>query len=119
MPRDKPSFLCFALSVTALLLVPAANFAYSQAASSSLISVLSSSSFTDDLGDYHVVGEVKNNSPTDSINYVKIVATFYDNTGKVVGTDFTYSNIDVLRPAEKSSFEIILNDAAQSQSVIY
>lgn len=51
------------------------------------------------------------------MNYVKIVATFYDNTGKVVGTDFTYSNIDVLRPAEKSSFEIILNDEVQSQKV--
>ena len=66
MPRAKPSFLYFALSVIVLSLVPAANFAYSQAASSSRISVLTSSSFTDDLGDYHIVGEVKNNSPTDS-----------------------------------------------------
>jgi len=32
------------------------------------------------------------------MNYVKIVSTFYDNTGKVVGTDFTYSNVDVLSP---------------------
>ena len=47
------------------------------------------------------------------MNYVKIVATLYDNTGKVVGTDFTYSNIDLLRPAEKSSFEIILTDIGQ------
>ena len=31
--------------------------------------------------------------------------------------DFTYTNVDVLNPAEKSSFEIILNDAAQSQKV--
>jgi|SRR5215212_6658538 len=64
-----------------------------------------------------IVGEVKNNSPRDSTNYVKIVSTFYDNTGKVIGTDFTYSNVDVLRPGEKSSFEIILNDAVQSQKV--
>jgi len=110
-------FLYAAFSVIALLLAPTANYAYSQAASSSGISILSSSSFTDDLGEYHVVGEVKNNSPRDSMNYVKIISTFYDNTGKVVGTDFTYSNVDVLRPAEKSSFEIILNDAAQSQKV--
>ena len=51
------------------------------------------------------------------MNYVKVVATFYDNTRKVVGTDFTYTNVDVLRPAEKSSFEITLNDASQSQKV--
>jgi hypothetical protein len=51
------------------------------------------------------------------MNYVKIVSTFYDNARRVIGTDFTYTNVDVLKPAEKSSFEIILNDAAQSQKV--
>src|SRR5919202_404045 len=118
MYGDKPSFLYSVFSVIALLLIPAVNYGYSQSASTgSMISILSSSSFTDDLGDYHVVSEVRNNSPKDSMNYVKIVSTFYDNTGKVIGTDFTYSNVDVLRPAEKSSFEIILNDAAQSQKV--
>jgi hypothetical protein len=117
MYGDKPSFLYSVFSVIALLLIPAVNYGYSQSASTgSMISILSSSSFTDDLGDYHVVSEVRNNSPTDSMNYVKIVSTFYDNTGKVVGTDFTYTNVDVLRPAEKSSFEIILNDAAEPKS---
>ena len=87
-------------TIVAFLLVPAVNYGYSQKAAASEISILSSASFTDDLGDYHVVGEVKNASPTDSMNYVKIVATFYDNTGKVVGTDFTYTNVDVLRPAD-------------------
>jgi hypothetical protein len=81
------------------------------------ISVLSSSSFRDDTGAYHIVGEVKNNSPRDSMNYVKIVATLYDKTGKVVGTDFTYTDIEVLRPAEKSPFKIILIDLGQSQKV--
>jgi hypothetical protein len=117
MLEAKTSFVYVAFSVIALLLVPTANYGHSQTANASWISILSSSSFTDDLGDYHVVGEVKNNSPRDSMNYVKIVSTFYDNTGKVVGTDFTYTNVDVLRPAEKSSFEIILNDAVQSQEV--
>jgi hypothetical protein len=41
----------------------------------------------------------------------------YDKGGKVVGTDFTYSDIDVLRPAEKSPFNIILTDVGQSQKV--
>jgi hypothetical protein len=113
----KPSFVYVMFSVIALLIVPTANYGYSQTANASGISILSSSSFTDDLGDYHVVGEVKNNSPRDSMNYVKIVSTFYDNTGKVVGTDFTYTYVDVLRPTERSSFEIILNDAVQSQKV--
>ena len=94
------------------------QYGYSQTVpSASRISILGSSSFTDDLGYYHVVGEVKNNSPIDSMNYVKITSTFYDDTRRVVGTDFTYTNVDVLRPAEKSSFDIILNDATQSQKV--
>jgi hypothetical protein len=121
MSRAKPSILYLMFSTIVLLaLLPSSlvvQYGYSQTASAgaSGISILSSSSFTDDIGYYHIVGEVKNNSPTDSMNYVKITSTFYDDTGKVVGTDFTYSNVDVLRPAEKSSFEIILTDVAQSQ----
>ncbi|HEY6885334.1 MAG TPA: FxLYD domain-containing protein [Nitrososphaeraceae archaeon] len=56
-------------------------------------------------------GEVKNNS-ADSMNYVKVVYTFYD----VVGHGL-YTNVVVLRPAVKSSFEMILNDAQQSHQV--
>jgi hypothetical protein len=93
------------------------QYGYSQTEDGTGISILSSSSFTDDIGYYHIVGEVKNNSPKDSMNFVKITSTFYDNAGKVVGTDITYSNVDVLRPAEKSSFEIISNDAQQSHQV--
>jgi hypothetical protein len=46
-----------------------------------------------------------------------IVSTFYDNAKKVIDADCAFSNADVLRPAEKSSFEIILNNAVQSQKV--
>lgn len=86
------------------------------AATANTISILSSSSFRDDTGAYHIVGEVKNNSPTDSTKYVKIVATLYDKTGKVVGTDFTYADVGVLRPEEKSSFKIILTDIRKPKS---
>src|SRR4051794_12044064 len=66
---------------------------------------------------YHIVGEVKNDSPADSMNNIKIISTFHDNAGKAVGTDFAYTYIDMLRRREKSSFEIILNNATQSQKV--
>ena len=86
------------------------------AVTANTISILSSSSFRDDAGAYHIVGEVKNNSPTDSTKYVKIVATLYDKTEKVVGTDFTYADVRVLRPEEKSSFKIILTDIRKPKS---
>jgi hypothetical protein len=121
--RAKPNVIIFlvfsaiVLSTSSIIL----QYGYSQttttSASAGGISVISSSSFRDDTGAYHIVGEVKNNSPADSMNYVKIVSTLYDKGGKVVGTDFTYSDIDVLRPAEKSPFKIILTDLGQSQKV--
>jgi len=105
-------------STIVLLVVPIQHgYSQNEADATSEINVQSSSSYTDKLGYYHVVGEVKNNSTIDSMNYVKIVSTFYDDTKKVIGTDFTYADIDVLRPTEKSSFDIILNSAAQSQKV--
>jgi hypothetical protein len=120
--RAKPNSIIF-LVFSAIVLTTSSiilQYGYSQtttSASAGGISVLSSSSFRDDTGAYHILGEVKNNSPTDSMNYVRIVATLYDKTGKVVGTDFTYSDVDVLRPAEKSPFKIILIDLRQSQKV--
>jgi hypothetical protein len=123
--RAKPNSITF-LVFSAMVLTTSSiilQYGYSQtintsgSAGAGGISVLSSSSFRDDNGAYHIVGEVKNNSPTDSMNYVKIVATLYDKTGKVVGTDFTYTDVDVLRPAEKSPFKIILIDLGQSQKV--
>ena len=115
MLGTRSSFLYLMLLMIILLALPLMHHGYSETTNS--LSILRSSSFKDDLGYYHVVGEVKNNSTTDSMNYVKVVSTFYDNAGKVVGTDFTYTNVDVLGSAEQSSFEIILNDAQQSQGV--
>jgi hypothetical protein len=90
---------------------------YSQnAATANTISILSSSSFRDDTGTHHIVSDVKNNSPTDSTKYVKIVVTLFDSSGKVVGADFTYADVGMLRPAEKSSFKIILTDIRKSKS---
>jgi hypothetical protein len=123
--RAKPKIIIF-LVFSAVVLTTSSiifQYGYSQTTTTSGsagiggISVLSSSSFRDDTGAYHIVGEVKNNSPTDSMNHVKILSTLYDKNGRVIGTDFTFSDIDVLRPAEKSAFKIILIDLRQSQKV--
>ncbi|HJT47414.1 MAG TPA: FxLYD domain-containing protein [Nitrososphaeraceae archaeon] len=109
--RAKPNIIIFLL-FSAIVLITSSivfQYGYSQTTTSAPaggISVLSSSSFIDETGAYHIVGEVKNNSPTDPMNYVKIVATLYDKTGKVVGTDFTFSDIDVLNPTFWLSFNL-------------
>ena len=67
--------------------------------------ILSSKSYIDNLGYFNVVGEVKNTLST-NINYVKITATFYDAQEKVIGTAFTYTELDILKPNQKSAFEL-------------
>jgi hypothetical protein len=69
------------------------------------VSVLSASDYYDEYGYFTVVGEVENTLGT-NVHWVKIVATFYDSSGTVIGTDYTYTTIDTLKPNQKSPFEL-------------
>mgnify|MGYP001765487739 CR=1 FL=1 len=80
------------------------------------IAVLSHSSFLSSSGTFHVVGEVKNNSSKNR-SYVKLTATFYNSDNTVVGTDFAYTEVDILLPNEKSPFEILEIDEAISAQI--
>ena len=68
------------------------------------VPILSKTAFIQD-GYYTIVGEVKNNLGT-NVEYVKIVATFYDSSSTVIGTSYAYTQIDILKPSQKSPFEI-------------
>jgi hypothetical protein len=58
-------------------------------------------------GDYNdIIGQVKNIG-SDTVEFVKIGLTVYDNNGDVVGTDSTYADSATLKPNQKSSFDII------------
>jgi hypothetical protein len=80
------------------------------------VEILSHSSYVDSSGTFKVVGEVKNIGD-DNLNLVRLTATFYDNSHVVVGTDFTFSDIQVLVPGQKSPFEVFLLDDTASASV--
>jgi hypothetical protein len=69
------------------------------------LQILSTSTYTDSSGYFHVVGELKNNL-TSNIDFVKVVVTFYDSENVVIGTDYTYTDIDVLGPDQKCPFEL-------------
>lgn len=66
--------------------------------------ILSHSSYFN-MGYFKVVGEVENTLPN-NINFVQIVATFYDDQNKVIGTAFTFTDLDILKPNQKSPFEL-------------
>lgn len=66
--------------------------------------ILSSNSYMS-FSTFYVVGEIQNNLPY-NIEYVKVVATFYDENGDVLGSGFTFTDMDILSPNQKSPFEV-------------
>lgn len=70
--------------------------------------VLSHSSYVDNFGYFHLVGEVENvGSQNTELN--KVTVTFFDNEGNAVVTATNYTYLDILKPGQKSPFEIILS----------
>lgn len=74
------------------------------------VEILSSSHYVDSLGWLHIVGEVSYKGKLNAKN-VKVIATLYKN-GKVIGTDYAYTMLDILKNGEKSPFEIIYTEQA-------
>lgn len=54
---------------------------------------------------YHIVGEMFN-STDDWLEYVRIVATFYDASGTMIGSDFAYTELDVIPPGDRGVFDL-------------
>jgi hypothetical protein len=101
------------LSISLTFSVCSFGLAYAQ---DGKVSAVSSGSYVDSIGWYNVVGEVRNNARI-TFDSVQIIATFYDTTNQVVGTSYTYANIDSIRPGEKSPFHLILFDTEQSPKI--
>jgi hypothetical protein len=81
-----------------------------------LLQIQSQSSSTDSVGWYEVVGEVKNNGPATS-SFTKVVGTFYDAQGKVVGVDFAYTSPADIPPGQTYGFKITVRDAVASAKI--
>jgi len=56
-----------------------------------------------------VRGEVKNFGST-CVASVKVIATFYDSQGRVIGSDFDYTDPDRLDPGQAAPFNILWSD---------
>jgi len=55
-----------------------------------------------------LVGQVKNIGGDDAESVV-VRFTAYDKDGGVIGTDYTYADVDTLKPDQKSTFKIMLS----------
>lgn len=105
--------LAIVLAASGLVSAPAATTAW--AARPYGVNVLSSSMFTSSIGTVHVVGEVVNDTRL-PVEFVRIMADFYDASATLVATGFTYSRLDTLDPGERSPFEVISFSAAGATS---
>jgi hypothetical protein len=71
---------------------------------------------------YDIVGEIKNTGD-EEVTFVKIIATFYDDSGIVIGTDFTYTDPSDIRPGRTAPYtlsigfgdSIDVNDIAEAK----
>jgi hypothetical protein len=75
------------------------------------LSVVSSSSYTDDIGALHVAGEVRNNG-AEFMEFVEIAGTFFDASGQVVASEYTYTHADFVAPGEAAGFDMTVPDGA-------
>lgn len=73
--------------------------------------ILSQSSYVDNIGSMHIVGEVLNQAPV-TAKFVKIIATFYNANGQVIGTDFTYADPSDLAPNQRAPFDILVSEGS-------
>jgi hypothetical protein len=81
---------------------------FSQAKTKPLgLDITTNSSFTDANG-FHITGEIKNIG-SEFTSFVKVIATFYNASGYVIATKFSYSDPKNLSPNQTATFEILLN----------
>lgn len=59
--------------------------------------------FDDDY--FYIVGEITNTTSF-NLSFVEIIATYYDQEEIVIGTTFTFTELDILLPDQTSPFEI-------------
>jgi len=74
------------------------------------LSVLQHVQFVDSSDIAHVVGEVYNGTDK-NIQWVTIKGSFYDKDKKLLAEEETYAYIDILRPDEKTPFDLMLWEA--------
>jgi hypothetical protein len=104
--RRRTQALVIVAMLTPILAIPAPV-----SASVSVI-VLTNSSWGPDAGGFeHIVGEVQN-SGTENAEFVEIDFNFYNSSNTLLSTDFTFTELNVLAPGERSGFTDIFTPPA-------
>jgi hypothetical protein len=73
------------------------------------VELLDYSSFSDDAGWHHIVGDVRNDHEF-AVKFPEIIATYYDASHKVIRVEMALSQLNAIQPGEISPFEVVLPD---------
>jgi hypothetical protein len=89
------------------------DFAFAQLSGNNLIQLTSTSSYTDEFGNFHIIGEVNNTSPQPQTNIVVTAILSNTSTNVIVGNHSAFSSIETLRSGELSPFDIVIQNPQQ------
>ena len=78
-----------------------------------IIQITSTSTYTDDLGNFHIIGEVNNTSIQPQTNIVITALLTDTNNNIIVGNYSAFSSISTLRQTELSPFDIVIQNPQQ------
>lgn len=113
LPLIMISLVCSVLTFPGLNPSQIGILVSAQISDSNLIQIMSTSTHIDDLGNFHIIGEV-NNTSTQSQNSIEITAILSDTTNNiVVGNHSAFTSVGTLRTGELSPFDIIIQDPQQ------
>ena len=96
--------------VSVMLLVFSFNLALSQSSNSA--KTLSFRSYIDEIDNFHIVGEIENDSPS-VIRYVIVMATFYDVKNHEVGTSGALTAPMAIESGAKAPFDLQVQEMFQ------
>lgn len=66
----------------------------------------------------HFVGEVTNKNST-KVDFVEVIGTIYDSVGRVLWTDFTFTNPSSLAPGQTAPFDLTFPDVTGLNRIDY
>lgn len=84
------------------------------------LKVVSSSSYVDSFDTMHIVGEIQNTSPDEmTTDYgMRVVATLYDADGRVVGSEFGFTELHNVEAGGKIPFNIsVLEQSTRAEPI--
>ena len=86
------------------------EFVFAQMTNDNIIEIVSTSTYTDDFGNFHIIGEVNNTSPDPQTGILVTALLFDTSNSALVGNYSAFSSISALRQGELSPFDIVIQD---------